>query len=89
MWQKLRRNILLLLQLLFAFLALGALARPIMQKVDMEARSILIVDNSASMSTADVKPSRLAQAKQRAREIIDTMTEGNAAMVSRRVTPPK
>ena len=81
-WQRLRRNILLLLQLLVIFLVMGALLRPSWQGTKLEGNHfILLVDNSASMSATDVQPSRLEDAKQRAAELIDQMKSGDAAMI--------
>src|SRR3954465_10359555 len=66
-WQRLRRSLLLLLQLLLvAALALLA-ARPFLERPTGLARDIvLIVDASASMAATDVAPSRMATAKQAA-----------------------
>jgi len=56
LWQKLRRSLLLFLQLLVIFLALLALLRPGWQ-VDalVGERFIFLIDNSASMSATDVR----------------------------------
>ena len=81
-WQRLRRNLLLFLQLLVIVLAAVALLRPYWrsQKLTGE-RFIILIDNSASMSAADVKPSRLDEAKRQAREMIDQLDPGEVAMV--------
>src|SRR3972149_9601088 len=64
-WQRLKRNILLLLQLLLIFLLMGALLRPSWQGTKLEGnRFVFLVDNSASMSATDIDPTRLANAKQ-------------------------
>src|SRR6187431_3610237 len=59
-WQKLRRSLLLLLQLLLvAILALLA-ARPFVERpAGLAGDLVLIVDTSASMQATDVTPSRL------------------------------
>jgi hypothetical protein len=81
-WQRLRRNILLLLQLLIIFLVMGALLRPSWQGTKLiGSRFIFLVDNSASMSATDVQPSRLDEAKRRAGELIDQMKSGDVAMI--------
>ncbi len=81
-WQRLRRNILLLLQLLVIFLVMGALLRPSWQGTKLiGSRFIFLVDNSASMSATDVQPSRLDEAKRRASELIDQMKSGDVAMI--------
>src|SRR5919106_5942119 len=51
LWQRLRRNLLLFLQLLLVFLAILALLRPGWQGKSLEGqRFIFLVDRSASMS---------------------------------------
>jgi hypothetical protein len=81
-WQRLKRNILLLLQLLIIFLIMGALLRPSWRGTKLlGSRFIFLVDNSASMSAADVPPTRLDEAKTRAGELIDQMRSGDAAMI--------
>jgi len=81
-WQRLRRNILLFLQLLLLTLAMFALVRPSLQSRKLSGnRFIFLVDNSASMQATDVGPSRLDEAKRRAAELIDQMADGDAAMV--------
>lgn len=53
-WQKLRRNLLLLLQLLILAVLVAALARPFIPVPTVAAGSVaVILDASASMSTAD------------------------------------
>ncbi len=81
-WQRLRRNTLLLLQLLIIFLIMGALLRPSWQGTKLIGnRFIFLVNNSASMSATDVKPTRLKEAKSRAGELIDQMKSGDVAMI--------
>ena len=81
-WQRLRQNLLLLLQLLVLLLAAIALLRPAWhtQKL-LGSRFIFLIDNSASMNASDAAPSRLAEAKERARELIDQMSAGDVGMV--------
>ena len=43
--------------------------------------SSFLIDNSASMSATDVKPTRLDEAKRRAGELIDQMGSGDVAMI--------
>lgn len=81
LWQRLRRNLLLWLQLLAAGLALLALLRPATARTESGTRRVFLIDNSASMSAIDVAPSRLDLAKRRALERIDQMSPGDAAMV--------
>src|SRR5262245_34369531 len=71
LFQWLRRNLLLLLQLLTLFTLLYALLN-LQRNADLQTgrHYVLLIDNSASMSATDVKPSRLEQAKESAlREI--------------------
>lgn len=63
-WQRLRRNLLLFLQLLVLLLAIFALLIPYWgEGTTAGERYIFLIDNSASMSADDVKPSRLTSAK--------------------------
>ncbi len=73
-FQKLRRNILLLLQLLALLLILFALAGPILSLTAGPGRRyVLLIDRSASMSAKDVKPTRLDEAKKQARQIVESL----------------
>lgn len=73
-FQRLRRNILLLLQLLILLSVLLALAGPIFSLVAGPARRyVLMIDRSASMSATDVKPSRLDAAKEKAKVFIESL----------------
>src|SRR5262245_13915204 len=74
LFQRLRRNLLLFLQLLAIFLAMLALAGPrIMGSATRGQRLILAIDNSASMGATDVAPSRLGRAKAEARKVVEAM----------------
>jgi hypothetical protein len=67
-FQRLRRNILLLLQLLVLLAILLALAGPILSLIAGPARRyVLLIDRSASMNATDVKPNRLEAAKEQAK----------------------
>ncbi len=82
LFQRLRRNLLLFLQLLAVLLAMLALAGPKVKGSGGQGRRyILAIDNSASMSATDVTPSRLASAKARALEVVDAMGGDDLAMV--------
>src|SRR5215213_5881704 len=73
-WQRLRNNLLMLLQLLLLALAMVALARPVWQGATQAGdRSIYLIDNSASMSATDADGARLAAAKERVLALIDQM----------------
>ncbi|MBX9656122.1 BatA and WFA domain-containing protein [bacterium] len=81
LWQRLRRNILLLLQLLVVAALLLALLRPAWNVAVTGDRIVLVIDQSASMATHDVKPHRLGEAKRRALELVDQMQGADAAMI--------
>ena len=82
LWQRLRRSLLLLLQLLLILLAMLALTRPGWRGNKLVGpRFIFMIDQSASMSATDVKPSRLAEAKRRTFELIDQMDSHSQAMI--------
>jgi hypothetical protein len=90
-FQRLRRNILLLLQLLMLIAILLALAWPILSLVAGPAqRYVLLIDHSASMNAVDVTPgssqdslppvgsgqSRLDKAKQQAKVFVESLRSG-------------
>src|SRR5262245_8081252 len=84
LWQRLRQNLLMFLQLLLVALAMIALLRPGWEgaKLDGE-RFIFLVDNSASMSSTDVDgaKNRLDEAKKSVSGLIDQMDSGMTAMI--------
>src|SRR6185437_7340090 len=74
LFQRLRRNLLLFLQLLAVCLTMLALAGPRIKGTSRQGqRFVLAIDNSASMAATDVTPSRLAKAKAEARKVVDSM----------------
>jgi hypothetical protein len=84
LWQKLRQNLLLFLQLLLVALAMLALMRPGWESSKLEGeRFIFLVDNSASMSANDVDgaKNRLEEAKKLVGGLIDQMNSGMTAMI--------
>lgn len=81
LFQWLRKNLLLIVQLLVLG-ALGyALAGPTHNREAQGRHLIFILDNSASMSATDVKPNRLEEAKRRLREHIAAMSDTDHAML--------
>jgi hypothetical protein len=82
LFQRLRRNLLLFLQLLAVFLVMLALAGPRIRGSSSQGeRFVLAIDNSASMSASDVEPTRLEKAKLEAKKIINAMESNDLAMV--------
>ena len=82
LFQWLRQNVLLLLQLLAVLLLLYAvMGFRFHGSTAKKQHYILMIDNSASMSATDVKPSRLDWAKQEALKVIDAATEDSVGMV--------
>lgn len=72
--QKLRRNLLLLLQLLALLLIIAALSRPAMQWLRSGGQNVvLVLDTSASMKSTDVAPSRFAQAVSEGHRVIEAL----------------
>src|SRR4029077_5167612 len=71
LFQRLRRNLLLFLQLLAIALAMIALAGPRMRGTAGQGqRFVLLIDSSASMSATDIAPTRLARAKEQAKKVV-------------------
>lgn len=84
LWQRLRKSILLLLQLLVAALAALALVRPGWEGAELSGqRFIFLIDNSASMSSRDVEgeANRLDAAKRQVAGLIEQMEPGMTAML--------
>lgn len=74
-FQKLRRNLLMFVQLLLALLLVLALMRP-MQVGGEAAEVVFVIDLSASMQTEEGGATRLARAIEDANRRIDGLTEG-------------
>ncbi len=88
--QKLRKNILLFLQLITAALIIFALASPFLRTYSIGGRHIvLILDTSASMGATDVSPNRLEKAKQMALETVSSLHPGDMMMVLSAYSRPK
>ena len=81
-FQKLRRNWLLLLQILLLLLAVLALTRPYFatRARNSELR-VLILDASASMQSTDESPSRFEKAKKQALEWVDSLRPDDKMVV--------
>lgn len=82
LFQWLRQNILLLLQLLALMMMIYAIMDFRVYGRTAEGKHyILMIDNSASMSATDVEPNRLEWAKQEALKEIDAATDIDFGMV--------
>jgi hypothetical protein len=76
-WQKLKRNLLLLLQLLILAALVLALARPAIPVASVTSGSVLLLlDGSASMNASDVSPSRFETALAVARQMVRDLGGG-------------
>jgi len=81
-WQRLRRNLLLLLQLLILALLTLALARPFVPAPSVVSGSVVVLlDASASMQAQDVEPTRFDAGRQVAREIVAGLGAGDVATI--------
>lgn len=87
LWQRLRKSLLLLLQLLLVGLAMLSLLRPGWQGQRPEGqRLIFLVDNSASMNTTDADAqdpavTRLAASKAKISALVEQMERDMSAMI--------
>jgi hypothetical protein len=83
-WQRLRNNLLLFLQLLAVLLVMLAVLRPGCEGEQLIGeRFIFVIDQSASMSATDApdRTTRLERAKQQTISLIDRMKRDDSAMV--------
>ena len=81
-WQRLRRNLLLLLQLLILALLTLALARPFVSTPTVVSGSVVVLlDASASMQARDVEPTRFDAARRVAQEIVAGLASGDVATI--------
>lgn len=84
-WQKLRRNLLLLLQLLFLLAAIFGLARPFLLTAGAAGQSlIVVVDSSVSMGANDTADgTRLDTARAETLRLMDGLPDGGRITVIR------
>jgi hypothetical protein len=74
--QRLKRNILLLLQLMALAAILTALAGPVLSlSAGPGQRYVILIDRSASMNATDAAPTRLAEARRQAREFVASLRD--------------
>jgi hypothetical protein len=77
-WQRLRRNLLLILQLLILAGLVFALARPFLPVPSIVSGSVVVLlDGSASMQATDVEPNRFAAAKAEVNRLINDLAGGD------------
>jgi len=83
-WQRIRRSLLLLLQLLLVLLLAFVAARPFLERPAGLARDlVLVIDTSASMAATDLQPNRLAAAKAAAIEALrDLPSDGKVSVIA-------
>ncbi|HTD78876.1 MAG TPA: BatA and WFA domain-containing protein, partial [Chloroflexota bacterium] len=80
--QRLRWNVLLVLQLIGLALITFAIARPFSEQLGQKpVQAVLLVDGSASMQAQDVQPSRFAKAVDAARNTLAGLPENSLATV--------
>jgi VWA domain-containing protein/aerotolerance regulator-like protein len=80
--QRLKWNVLLLLQLVALALITFAVARPFSEQLGQKpVQAVLLVDGSASMQARDVQPSRFAKAVSAARGTLAGLPENSLATV--------
>jgi hypothetical protein len=78
--QRLRWNLLLLLQLLALALITFAVARPFSEQIGQKpVQAVLLLDGSASMQAKDVQPSRFAKAVEAARSTLAGLPDDSLA----------
>lgn len=78
LWQRLRKNLLLFLQLATLAFLVFALIRPYINMPSaVSGRSIVLLDASASMQATDVQPSRFEAARNEARNVINALGSGD------------
>ena len=81
-FQRLRKSVLLLLQLLILVLAILALMRPYFsEERSGGALQVLVLDVSASMQSIDVSPSRFEEARQQAIDLVDGMRDSDEMVI--------
>ena len=81
-WEKLRRNLLLLLQLLAALFLVLALLRPAVPSDGIEdEHTILVIEQSASMMAQEGETTRFERAIQTAEQLVGQLGTGQVATV--------
>jgi hypothetical protein len=83
-WQRLRRSLLLLLQLLLVALLAILAARPFLERpAGLAGDVVVVIDTSASMGASDIPPDRLAEAKSKVLERLhDLPADGTVSVIA-------
>ena len=83
-WQRLRRSLLLLLQLLLVALLAILAARPFIERpAGLAGDVVVVIDTSASMGATDLPPDRLAEAKAQVLERLhDLPANGTVSVIA-------
>ena len=81
-FQKIKKSLLLVLQLAALTLLVLAVARPFVRaRGASENKIAIILDTSASMQSSDVRPSRIEEAKSKALDVVKRMGPGDTMLV--------
>ncbi len=81
-WQRIRRNLLLLLQLLTLVLLTLALTRPfVTARMPVSGNLVILLDASASMQATDVVPSRFEAARRIVRDLISALESDHTVTI--------
>lgn len=81
-WQKLRRNLLMIIQIIALILLVLLLARPFIKyNQTLGSRIAVLIDVSPSMLATDVQPSRLAEASNKASELVNALQRSEQMMI--------
>jgi Ca-activated chloride channel homolog len=83
-WQRLRRSLLLLLQLLLVLLLAFLAARPFLERpAGLAGDVVVVIDTSASMGATDIPPDRLTEAKAKVLEKLkDLPANGTVSVIA-------
>ncbi len=76
-WQRLKRNLLLFLQLLILAALVASLVRPALAVRTIASGSVVVIlDGSASMAAHDIQPNRFEAARAEAERLVDDLQTG-------------
>src|SRR5512146_3475409 len=83
-WQRLRRSLLLLLQLLLVLILAILAARPFLERpAGLAGDVVVVIATSASMAATDVAPDRLSVAKQQVVDALrDLPSDGKVSVIA-------